>query len=194
MTTSDYSSFTHLEPLLSRIASRNYTVGIVGMGYVGLPLALVAAKAGFHVIGFDIDEARVALLNRGESGIKHIPGQAIAQALSEKRFRATADLSELGQPDAILIAVPTPLSKQREPDLTFIENSARAIAKVLRPDQLVVLESTTWPGTTKEVLRPILEASGLRSGVDFFLSFSPEREDSRQPIVRDRDNPKNHRG
>ena len=170
-----------LEDLLSRISTRRYSVGIVGMGYVGLPLALVAAKAGFNVIGFDIDEARVALLNRGETGIKHIPSGAMAEALAQQRFRATANLAELGEPDAILIAVPTPLSKQREPDLTFVENSTRSIAKALRPGQLVVLESTTWPGTTKEVMQPILEANGLRAGKDFFLAFSPEREDPGNP-------------
>ena len=163
--------------LLARITSRDYTVGIMGMGYVGLPLALAAVKAGFRVIGFDIDEARVSLLNRGESGIKHISGEPIAQALAEARFRATADLLELSVPDAILIAVPTPLSKQREPDLTFVENCARSIAEALRAGQLVVLESTTWPGTTCEVMRPILEKSGLRCGSDFFLAYSPERED-----------------
>ena len=163
--------------LLPRIDSRNYTVGIVGMGYVGLPLALAALKAGFRVIGFDVDAARVALLNRGESGIKHIPGKPLAEAIQQDRFRASHDLDELDEPDAVLIAVPTPLSKQREPDLTFVENSTHAIARKLRPGQLVVLESTTWPGTTREVMKPILEASGLRAGRDFFLAFSPERED-----------------
>ena len=166
-----------LDALLSRVASRDCTIGIMGMGYVGLPLALVAAKAGFRVIGFDVDEARVALLNRGESGIKHIPGEAIAEALARNRFRATVHLTELSEPDAILIAVPTPLSKQREPDITFVEESTRAIAKVLRPGQLVVLESTTWPGTTREVMQPILELKGLKAGEDFYLAFSPERED-----------------
>ena len=148
------------ELLLARIASRDYTVGIMGMGYVGLPLAIAAIKAGFRVIGFDIDGARIALINRGESGIKHIPSALIAVALSEGRLRATAKLEELGEPDAILIPVRTPLSKQREPDLTFVDNSARAVAKALRPGQLVILELTTWPGTTREVMRPILENSG----------------------------------
>jgi len=166
-----------LDELLLCVAKRDFTVGIVGMGYVGLPLALAAAKAGFRVIGFDIDDARVARLNRGESGINHIPSGAIEEALSEDRFRATSNLSELNKPDAILIAVPTPLSKQREPDLTFVENSARAIARALRPGQLVVLESTTWPGTTREIIQPILEQPGLKAGSDFFLAFSPERED-----------------
>jgi UDP-N-acetyl-D-glucosamine dehydrogenase len=171
------TSTPQFETLLARIASRDYTIGIVGMGYVGLPLALAAAKAGFRVIGFDTNKARVALLNQGESGIKHIPSEAIGNALAERRFRATADLAELSAPDAILIAVPTPLSKQREPDLTFVENSTRAISEKLRPGQLVILESTTWPGTTREVMQPILENSGLRAGSDFFLAFSPERED-----------------
>lgn len=169
--------FDPLTHLLPRIESRNYIVGIVGMGYVGLPLALAALKAGFRVIGFDVDEARVELLNRGESGIKHIPGEPLAEAMQDGRFRASSNLDQLSEPDAILIAVPTPLSKQREPDLTYVENSTRAIARTLRAGQLVVLESTTWPGTTREVMKPILEDSGLRVGKDFFLAFSPERED-----------------
>ncbi len=166
-----------LSALLERIETRDYTIGVVGMGYVGLPLALVAIKAGFRVIGFDIDERRVGLLNRGESGIKHINGEAISQAIGQQRFRASGDLSELSEPDAILIAVPTPLSKQREPDLTYVENSTVAIARTLRPGQLIVLESTTWPGTTREVMLPMLESTGLKAGQDFFLAFSPERED-----------------
>lgn len=166
-----------LASLLARVASRNYTIGIVGMGYVGLPLALAALRAGFRVTGFDVDEARVALLNRGESGFKHISGAPLSEALEQARFRASSNLDELGEADAILIAVPTPLSRQREPDLTYVETSTHAIARTLRPGQLVVLESTTWPGTTREVLKPILEASGLRAGSDFFLAFSPERED-----------------
>ena len=167
----------YMEDLLARVASRDFTIGIMGMGYVGLPLALVALKAGFPVVGFDIDPARVELLNSGRSGIKHIPSEPITRALAEAQFRVTAELDKLDEPDAILIAVPTPLSKQREPDLTFVENSIRAIAKVLRRGQLVVLESTTWPGTTRQVMQPILEATGLKAGTDFFLAFSPERED-----------------
>jgi UDP-N-acetyl-D-glucosamine dehydrogenase len=173
----DIEKSKQLPLLLDRVASRNYTIGIIGMGYVGLPLALAALKAGFPVVGFDISEARVALLHRGESGFKHVAAEPLVEALKQKRFRATSDLAELGEPDAILIAVPTPLSKQREPDLTYVDNSTHAIAKALRPGQLVVLESTTWPGTTREVMQPILEASGLEAGSDFFLAFSPERED-----------------
>jgi UDP-N-acetyl-D-glucosamine dehydrogenase len=163
--------------LLARIAARDYTVGIVGLGYVGLPLALVAAKAGFNVLGFDIDARRVEELNAGKSAIKHIAADAIVAARAAGRFRATTDFSELGLADAILIAVPTPLNKQREPDLTYVERSTESVAATLRPGQLVVLESTTWPGTTAEVMKPILEAGGLKAGKDFYLAFSPERED-----------------
>jgi UDP-N-acetyl-D-glucosamine dehydrogenase len=171
------SNSENIEALLSRVTARDYIIGVVGMGYVGLPLAMTAIKSGFRVIGFDIDEARVALLNRGESGIKHIPSGAVASAIKEDRFHATTNLDRLSEPDALLIAVPTPLSKQREPDLTYVEKSTRAIARTLRAGQLVVLESTTWPGTTAEIMKPILEASGLKAGQDFFLAFSPERED-----------------
>jgi len=166
-----------LADLLARIESRDFCIGIMGLGYVGLPLAMVAIRAGFKVIGFDIDPARVELLNRGESGIKHLPSEPIGEAVRAGRFRATADFKDLKLPDAILIAVPTPLSRQREPDLTFVENSTRAIAAALRPGQLVVLESTTWPGTTREVMLPLLEGGGLSCGTDFFLAYSPERED-----------------
>ncbi|WP_281930301.1 nucleotide sugar dehydrogenase [Roseibium album] len=166
-----------IEKLLTRIADRNYTIGIVGLGYVGLPLALTAVQQGFDVLGFDINEARVADLNEGRSGIEHIDDEMIAAAASAGKFWATADFSELGKPDAILIAVPTPLSKQREPDLVYVERSAEAIAQCLRKGQLIVLESTTWPGTTKELVKPILEKTGLVCGEDFFLAYSPERED-----------------
>ena len=163
--------------LLDRIAGGQALVGIVGLGYVGLPLALAAAGTGLPVLGFDIDAERVAKFNRGESFISHIPTEALNAAAHAGRFEATADFTRLDEPDAILICVPTPLTRQREPDMTFIERTARAIAARLRPGQLVVLESTTWPGTTDEVMKPILEAGGLRSGTDFFLAYSPERED-----------------
>ncbi|MBL8590353.1 MAG: nucleotide sugar dehydrogenase [Methylobacteriaceae bacterium] len=169
------------DPLLARVAARDFRIGVIGLGYVGIPLALTACKAGFPVLGFDIDSARVAQLNRGESFIKHISHQAIAEARRDGRFEATDQFDRLRQADAIIIAVPTPLTKQREPDLSYVEKTARAIAPRLRQSHLVVLESTTWPGTTVEVMRPILEATGLRSGVDFFLAFSPEREDPGNP-------------
>lgn len=163
--------------LIDRIAARKYTIGVIGLGYVGIPLALTATRAGFPVIGFDIDAGRVAQINRGESFIKHIPTTAITQAVKDGRFVATNDFDRLKEADVIIIAVPTPLSKQREPDLSYVESTADAIAPRLRKGHLVVLESTTWPGTTDEVMRPKLEKTGLKSGVDFFLAFSPERED-----------------
>jgi UDP-N-acetyl-D-glucosamine dehydrogenase len=167
--------------LIAKIEERRAVVGVIGLGYVGLPLALVAANAGFRVIGYDVDGARVAQINCGESFIKHIPASAIESILTEGRLEATADFGRLSEPDAILICVPTPLTRHREPDLTYIEATTRAIASRLRPGQLVVLESTTYPGTTKEIVQPILEESGLKSGLDFFLAYSPEREDPGNP-------------
>ncbi|MGO4571543.1 nucleotide sugar dehydrogenase [Microvirga sp. 2TAF3] len=167
--------------LLAKFKGRSATIGIVGLGYVGIPLALTAAKAGFKVVGFDIDAPRVDQINRGESFIKHIPSALISDAVKAGKFTATADFARLGEPDAILICVPTPLTKHREPDLSYVENTARAIAPRLRKGQLVVLESTTYPGTTDEVIRPIFEGTGLKSGQDFFLAFSPEREDPGNP-------------
>jgi UDP-N-acetyl-D-glucosamine dehydrogenase len=167
--------------MLASYRGKKAKIGIVGLGYVGIPLALVAAKVGFEVLGFDIDKPRVAQLNRGESFIKHIPSAMIKDAVDQGRFEATADFDRLSEPDAILIAVPTPLNKYREPDLSFVVKTAEAIAPRLRKGQLIVLESTTYPGTTDEVMRPIFEKTGLVSGVDFFLAFSPEREDPGNP-------------
>jgi UDP-N-acetyl-D-glucosamine dehydrogenase len=163
------------------VEDRTAVIGIVGLGYVGIPLALTAAKAGFNVLGFDIDAPRVDQINEGKSFIKHISQEAISGAVNSGKFRATADFNRLNEPDAILICVPTPLTKHREPDLSYVENTARAIAPRLRKGQLIVLESTTYPGTTDEVLKPIFEATGLKSGEDFFLAFSPEREDPGNP-------------
>ncbi|WP_283770702.1 nucleotide sugar dehydrogenase [Microvirga sp. 3-52] len=163
--------------VLELYQSRNATVGIIGLGYVGLPLALTAAQAGFSVLGFDINPSYVDRLNHGESYIKHISSTAVARAVAAGRLEATNDFSRLSEPDAILICVPTPLTQHREPDLSFVRDTAVAIAAKLRGGQLVVLESTTYPGTTDEILKPILEATGLKSGKDFFLAYSPERED-----------------
>jgi UDP-N-acetyl-D-glucosamine dehydrogenase len=163
--------------LLERFQSRKATVGIIGLGYVGLPLALTAAQAGFSVLGFDINRSYVDRLNQGGSYIKHIPSEPIANAVATGHLEATNDFSRLSEPDAILICVPTPLTRHREPDLSYVRDTAASIAPHLRTGQLVVLESTTYPGTTDEVLKPILEATGLMSGKDFFLAYSPERED-----------------
>jgi UDP-N-acetyl-D-glucosamine dehydrogenase len=163
--------------LKRQLLDRSARVGIVGMGYVGLPLMLAATMAGFHVTGFDIDEPKVGALNHGKSPLKHIGDAKVAEVRKRRVFEATADFTRLAEQDAILICVPTPLGRHREPDLSYIEATARLIAAALRPGQLVVLESTTWPGTTREVVKPILESTGLKSGTDFFLAFSPERED-----------------
>ncbi|MEN3747619.1 nucleotide sugar dehydrogenase [Sphingomonas sp. HF-S3] len=170
-----------LERLFARVDQRDFTIGIIGLGYVGLPLALTAVSKGFRVLGFDVEQSRVDQIMAGGTVIKHIPGEKFAAPIADGSFEATADLGRLGEPDAILIAVPTPLDKHQEPDLTYVENSTRSIAAALRAGQLVVLESTTWPGTTREVMQPILEAGGLKAGSDFFLAFSPEREDPGNP-------------
>lgn len=161
-------------------ASRKATgphVGIIGLGYVGLPLAREFIQGGARVLGFDINSKMVAVINRGRSPIKHISHESMAQMVQSGRFRATDDMAKLSRPDTLIICVPTPLTKSREPDLQYIESTARTIARYLRKGQLVVLESTTYPGTTREVVLPILEQSGLKAEKDFFLAFSPERED-----------------
>ena len=152
-------------------------IGIVGMGYVGLPLMLAVTAKDYRVLGFDIDAPKVEGLNRGRSPLKHIGDTVIEKVVAAGRFEATADLSRFGEADIVIICVPTPLGPHQEPDLSFVIETTRSIAKCLRRGQLVVLESTTYPGTTEEIVRPILEAGGMRSGVDFFLAFSPERED-----------------
>ncbi len=166
--------------LLDRIHKRQTKVGIIGLGYVGLPLARCFADKGFSVLGFDIDAAKVARLMRGESYIGHIPA-AVIKGMRQAGFEATNRFERLAEADAILICVPTPLTEAREPDLQFVVQSAEAVGRALRPGQLVVLESTTYPGTTRQVVKPILERGGLEAGQDFFLAFSPEREDPGNP-------------
>lgn len=164
-------------PLSQLIENRTACIGIMGLGYVGMPLAMAAAAAGFPVLGFDVNSARVDQLNRGEDVNETISYEQLRNALGAKRFAATGDFSRLSEPDVIIIAVPTPLSRHREPDLSFVINSTREISSRLRHGQLIVLESTSYPGTTRLVVKPILEATGLVSGRDFYLAFSPERED-----------------
>lgn len=165
------------EALLARLRDRQALIGVIGLGYVGIPLAISAIRAGHGVIGFDIDAARVARINAGELAIRHIDMAPLLAARAADRFEASADFSRLAEADCLLICVPTPLNRHREPDLTYVIRTTETIAAHLRPGQLIVLESTTWPGTTREVMQPILEARGLRSGKDFFLAYSPERED-----------------
>ena len=166
--------------LLELIRQRRSCVGIIGLGYVGLPLAKAFSQAGFRVLGFDIDPAKVAKLERGESYIGHISSATIRQ-MQAQGFSATSDFQRLGEADAILICVPTPLTEAREPDLNYVIHSVQAVAQTLRPGQLVVLESTTYPRTTRDVVLPRLSQRGLQVGVDFFLAYSPEREDPGNP-------------
>ncbi len=163
------------------IRNRSAKIGVIGLGYVGLPLIRAFISGGFRTMGFDVDQAKVDKLRSGQSYIKHISSQWIAKHVSDGFFEPTADMRRLAEADALLICVPTPLNETRDPDLTYIENTARQIAKALRPGQLIVLESTTYPGTTRELVLPILAAGGLKAGKDFFLAFSPEREDPGNP-------------
>jgi len=163
--------------LLKKIEDRSATVGIIGLGYVGLPLTIQFVKAGFKSYGFDLDREKIKSLEAGKSYIKHIPHEETKILRSNNSFHPTTDFSLLKKVDCIIICVPTPLNHNREPDLSFVLNTTRTIAKHLRKDQLVVLESTTYPGTTDQDMRAILEETGQKAGKDFFLAFSPERED-----------------
>ncbi len=163
--------------LLGKLTGKTATIGIIGMGYVGLPLAIEFAKAGFPVIGFDLDNTKVEKINNGESYIKHISNTDIACIKNCPKSYATSDFSVLAIVDCIIICVPTPLNPYKEPDMQYIESTAITIKQYLQENQLVVLESTTYPGTTSTLVKPILEESGLKAGQDFFLAFSPERED-----------------
>ena len=165
------------EELASRIELRTARVAVVGLGYVGLPLAETFAWGGYPVLGFDVDEDKVAKLLRGESYIGHICPERVVELLAGGRFDATSDPGRFVEADAIIICVPTPLGEAREPDLSFITRTGEMLRPHLRQGQIVILESTTYPGTTEDVLRPILEESGLKAGRDFFLAYSPERED-----------------
>lgn len=163
--------------LLSSIKSKDTCVGVIGLGYVGLPLAVAVSKSGFSVIGFDVDLTKVEKINSGLSYIGAVSQSEMRDACARDLLSATNEFSRLAECQIIVICVPTPLSPQREPDLSYVESTAKTVAQNLRPQTLVILESTTWPGTTEEVLAPILETSGLALGKDIFLAFSPERED-----------------
>ena len=163
------------------IDERTARVGVIGLGYVGLPLSLAFADRGYRVLGFDVDRSKVESLAAGRSYITHFPFDRVTKAIAEDRFEATEDFDRLPEADTILICVPTPLNANREPDMSYVEATAQEIAGRLRPGQLVVLESTTYPGTTEEVLKPALECGGLACGRDFFLAYSPEREDPGNP-------------
>jgi UDP-N-acetyl-D-glucosamine dehydrogenase len=163
--------------ILESIVSRRARIGVIGLGYVGLPLAVEFARAGFDVTGFDVDEAKTSQIDAGTSYIPDIVDADLASVVTAGRFHATTDMGRLGAMDAIDICVPTPLRKTKDPDLSYIVKAVEAVAATLRHGQLVILESTTYPGTTEEVVQPMLEARGLKADVDFFLAFSPERVD-----------------
>ncbi|MFQ5353852.1 MAG: nucleotide sugar dehydrogenase [Thermodesulfobacteriota bacterium] len=182
-------SFTRVKDL---IESKEAVIGVIGLGYVGLPISIRFSEEGFRVLGFDTDPEKVRLLRKGTSYIKHIPGELIAAHAKGRgaSFIPTTDMSRLSEADAVIICVPTPLSSKREPDLTYVEATAAHIARHIRKGQIISLESTTYPGTTREVLQPLFEANGLKAGKDFFLVFSPEREDPGRKNFTTRTTPK----
>ena len=163
--------------LAQQLNDRSARIGVLALGYVGLPLLRSFFLAGFNVLGFDVDPEKIRALKAGRNYLKHLGDDYVKDMAASERFDATDDLSRLGEADAVMVCVPTPLGAHQEPDLSFVENSTDDIAKTLRPGQLIVLESTTYPGTTREVVLPRLEARGLKCGKDFFLAYSPERED-----------------
>ncbi len=176
--------------LVEKIKNKEANIGVVGLGYVGLPLLMEFVEKGFRTIGFDIDPQKVEKLNAGKSYIKHIDESRVKKVRESGLFEATTDFARIPEVDAILICVPTPLTKHREPDLSYITGTGEALSKHIRKGQLIVLESSTFPGTTEEVLKPILEKSGLKGDRDFWVAFSPEREDPANPKFNTRTIPK----
>ncbi|MBN1940034.1 MAG: nucleotide sugar dehydrogenase [Candidatus Aminicenantes bacterium] len=178
------------QTVLKKIKDRKALVGVVGLGYVGLPLVKAFLKKGFAVTGFDVDKSKVDMLNKGKSYIKHVTASDLRPYMAKRKFEATTDFVLMAKMDAILICVPTPLDAHRNPDLSFVLNTTETIAAHLRKGQLVILESTTYPGTTDEDMLPILERGGLKGGKDFFLAFSPERENPGDPVYTAENTPK----
>ena len=176
--------------LTQKIKEKKATVSVVGLGYVGLPLCLEFVQAGFHVVGFDVNKNKVKSLQKGESYVTDITNQQISEALATERFRVTHDFSILKEVDTVSICVPTPLRKTKEPDISFIISATENVAKYLKKGQLIVLESTTYPGTTEEIVLPELEKRGLKVGKDFFLAFSPERIDPGNQMFSLKNTPK----
>jgi UDP-N-acetyl-D-glucosamine dehydrogenase len=181
---------TTANDLRDKIETRTATFGVIGLGYVGLPLATAFAEVGFPVLGFDVHQPTVDRLNRGESHIKDVPSSTIDELARAERLAATTDMTRLAEADIISICVPTPLSKTRDPDISYVQAATDAVAANLRRGQLIILESTTYPGTTREIILPQLEATGLKAGEDFFLAFSPERIDPGNPTYGITNTPK----
>jgi UDP-N-acetyl-D-glucosamine dehydrogenase len=178
------------QDLIEKAQRREALFGIVGLGYVGLPLAVELAQAGYRVLGFDISERVVNGLNAGHSHVKDVSAAQLGEALAGRRFEATTDMSRMGEPDAVSICVPTPLSKFKDPDVSYIVAATDSVKRTLRRGQAIILESTTYPGTTREILQPALESTGLTVGTDFFLAFSPERVDPGNPTWKTHNTPK----
>jgi len=179
-----------LQKLKEKILNRKAKIGIIGLGYVGLPLAINFSKGGFKVYGIDIDKNRVSRLNSGTSYILDVPSSDIKAALKDKTLVATTNFSAIKYLDAVIICVPTPLYKTKEPDVSYIVSAVEHIKKYMKKGQIVVLESTTYPGTTEEVMLPILESTGLKEGKDFYLAFSPERIDPSNKKYHTKNTPK----
>ena len=179
-----------MKSLMDKIQDKSALLGVIGLGYVGLPLSVEKALAGFHVIGFDIDKKKVDAVNAGQNYIGDIVGDDLVNIVKNGTLKASSDFSFLSKCDAITICVPTPLDEHQQPDLSYIESTATTIAKYIRKNQLITLESTTYPGTTEEFLKPILERSGLVCGTDFYLAFSPERVDPNNKIFKTKNTPK----
>ena len=179
-----------VDTLLAKGKDRTAFFGVVGLGYVGLPLAMELVRAGYRVLGVDVNPRVVESLNAGRSHIQDVPAATVAAAVQAKKFSATADLSRLKEPDVISISVPTPLSKTKDPDVSYVLAATESVKRALRKGQLVVLESTTYPGTTRELMLPALESTGLKVGEDFFLAFSPERVDPGNERFNTRNTPK----
>lgn len=186
----NHPTTTYYDRLMDRLTSRTALIGVVGLGYVGLPLAVEHALAGFSVIGLDDNLSKVERVNRGENYIPDVDSNTLKALTRDKRLKATGDYQALTEADVIIICVPTPLTTNKEPDLSYILAVADKVRKIMRPGQLIALESTTYPGTTEEVLQPILETSGLKIGEEFFLAFSPERVNPGDPVYKTRNTPK----
>ena len=185
---------TTAKDLIGKANRREALFGVIGLGYVGLPLAVELGKAGFRVLGYDVSQKVVDGLNPGHSHVKDISERRARRGGQVGAFSATTDASRLAEPDAISICVPTPLSKFKDPDVSFIVAATEAVKRTLRPGQAIILESTTYPGTTREIMLPALESTGLKVGEDFFLAFSPERVDPGNPTYQTRNTPEGGRG
>ncbi|MFC7685712.1 nucleotide sugar dehydrogenase [Ureibacillus sp. GCM10028918] len=176
--------------IINKLLNKTATLGVIGLGYVGLPLAVEKAKSGFRTIGFDIQKSRVEMVNKGENYIGDVVNEDLNELVSTGLLSATTDFAEVAMADCVCICVPTPLDEHQQPDISYVEASAESIVPYMHKDMLIVLESTTYPGTTEEIVKPILERSGLKCGVDFYLAFSPERVDPGNLIYKTKNTPK----